>query len=106
MLRETVVAIQSAGGAPNRLLLLTVEFVREGSRWVATGQELGTSAYADSFEQARAEIEEAVSLQLNEVERLGFSDEHLREHNVSAIAIPKLESPGAADGWRLASRSA
>lgn len=61
---------------------LTFTFEKEGNNWVGVCLELGTSAYDSDLDEATKQLNEAVSLQLNELERLGFVDEFLAERNV------------------------
>lgn len=61
---------------------LTFRFKQEGPYWVGVCSELGTSAYGHTLSEAERELGEAIELQLNEIERLGFLEEYLRHHNV------------------------
>lgn len=82
-MRDHVLAFRMKADRPEYAVLLTVDFAKEpaeaGEVWTATCLELGTSAYAQSIEEARDQLQEAVQLQLNEVERLGFMEEYLEE---------------------------
>lgn len=64
-------------------LTLSLRLEQEGERWVGVCHELGTSAYADTFERALVELKEAVALQLNEVDRLGHLPLFLKDRNVT-----------------------
>ncbi len=49
--------------------------------------KLGTSAFADTLEELRKEIGDAVTLQLGEMERLGFFEDFLRDHNLRPVNL-------------------
>ena len=70
-MRETAVAVHRSIEGHDGLILLTLDLRRNGKSWLGTRIELGTAAYADSLEELREELLDAISLQLNEVERLG-----------------------------------
>ncbi len=64
---------------------LTFTFQQESGLWVGICTELGTSAFADTFEQMRSELREAVLLQLNEIERIADVREYLADNQVSIV---------------------
>lgn len=69
--RETIQVFHSdARGSLDFAITLTCTYSQEGDQWVGICDELGTSAFADTLDQARTETQEAVQLQLNEVERI------------------------------------
>ena len=80
------------------VITLTLLLNEEGERWVGECLELGTGAYGDSLEEAHEQLLEAVLLQLNEMERLGFIEDYLREHNVR---LQPLTEPTGKDRWSL-----
>ena len=49
--------------------------------------ELGTTTFADTLDELRKEISDAVTLQLDEIERLGFIEEFLRDHSVQPVLL-------------------
>ncbi|MBM3933943.1 MAG: hypothetical protein FJ319_06535 [SAR202 cluster bacterium] len=81
-MRETLVGLRTDNKQLVGVITLTVEFKQEDGQWVATCLELGTSTYAETLEAVQAEIAEAVDLHLNEVARLGFEDDFLKEMGV------------------------
>lgn len=93
-LRQNVVAIQYKVGKPVQAAMLTLEFHQEEGTWLGECLELGTATYASTLEEVRNELFEALSLQLNEVERLGFSDEFCQEHHVQLV--PLIQPKGKA----------
>ena len=84
-MREQPIAVETSERGPSNLVLLTLELTQEDDVWVGTCNELGTSAYADSLEELRGEIADALALQLNEATRLGFLDEYIKERNVRPL---------------------
>jgi len=80
-------------------VVLTLTFQQEEDQWVGACVELGTSTHASSLQEADEEMAEAIALQLNEVERLGFIAEYLAEHNVHEEPPPK---GGSQAPWVLA----
>ena len=86
-MRDTLVAVRTDGPNPRSILVLTVDLDRHEDVWTGTCFELGTSTYADTLDEMRKELGEAILLQLNEVERLGFMETYLREHGVVEIPL-------------------
>lgn len=86
-LRQALSVVHFKDGKPYGILTLSVEFRQEDSRWLAECLELGTAAYGDTLERAEAEVLEAISLQLNQVEEMGFVQKFLKEHGVQEVAI-------------------
>ena len=52
-------------------VVLTYKFNREGKRYTAYCEELGTATFGRSLKEAEARLEEAVGLHLNTLEELG-----------------------------------
>lgn len=97
-MRDSLVALQKDNeGKPAGIVVLTADIDEFDGKWVGTVLELGVSTYADSLNELRDELIEAVLLQLNEIERLGYVDEYLREHGVRKLELATqqedLESP-------------
>ena len=80
------------------VITLTLLLTEEGQRWVGECLELGTAAYGHSLEEVHEQLIEAVLLQLNEMERMGFIEDYLREHNVR---LQPLTEPTGKDRWSL-----
>ena len=91
-MREQAIAVEISERGPSNLVLLTLELTQEEDVWVGTCIELGTSAYADTIEELRGEIADAIGLQLNEAMRLGFIDEYIQERNVRTLPLIQLEN--------------
>lgn len=57
-------------------------YTQEAGQWVGVCEEFGTSAFSDTLARAQVELREALELQLNEVERLGYVREYLCLRNL------------------------
>ena len=85
-MRDLCVALQKDDeGNPLGIVVLTADIDEYEEQWVGTVLELGVSTYADSLDELRKELSDAILLQLNEIERLGYIDEYLREHGVRKL---------------------
>lgn len=86
--RETIQVFHSnVQGVPDYSIALTCTYSLEVGQWVGICTELGTSAFAETLEQARAELQEAVQLQLNEVEGLTDVQSYLAENRAGLQAL-------------------
>lgn len=64
-------------------IVLTVIFQREkDGRWRAKCKELGTSTFANTFDEIQEDIKEAIELHLNTLEEVGERDRFFKEHNI------------------------
>ena len=96
-MRETATVIhRNNQGSPDYVIVLTFEFCEESGQFVGVCLELGTSAFAETLQQTRLELREAVELQLNEVERLGFIDDYLSENHVRIVNMDADSTAGFA----------
>lgn len=93
---------QDAQGNPDFVLGLTLDYQQEEGQWVGVCLELGTSAFADTLEQADLELREAVELQVNGMEQLGYLHEYLEAREVQIIPINPVTNPVA--GFTLAAQ--
>ena len=91
-------------GVPRHTAAVSARFFPEGAVWVGICDELGTSAYADSIEEARTQLAEAIVLHLNEAQRLGFIDELLKTRGVVVMRVPDPTpaTKGRSNEWELA----
>ncbi|MBI4307183.1 MAG: hypothetical protein HY684_00035 [Chloroflexi bacterium] len=96
-MRGPFVAVRFSNGHLAEVVVLTLDFRQEGERWLVECLETGTAAYAETLAQARTELLEAVLLQLNEIEKLGFSKEFLEEHQITAVRL-SLPEQSASQG--------
>jgi hypothetical protein len=102
MMQGKLAAIRTEQNGPKAIFFLTLAFEQEGPVWTATCLELGTSTYANDIHTVQNEIFEAIALQLNEVERLGFIDDYLKEHGITVFPIPPGKpSQKDSDRWQL-----
>ncbi|MDE2788475.1 MAG: hypothetical protein OXL37_17715 [Chloroflexota bacterium] len=94
---ETVQVIhRDKSGAPDYTINLTLNYCQESGQWVGVCEELGTSAYADTFGQMKIELREAVELQLNEMERLSDIRDYLAHYQVTVTPIELPQQSGFA----------
>ena len=95
-MRDTIIAIhyQKKPRSPDFVFPLTIDLGRDGEAWTGTCLELGTSTFGDTMEEVRTELQEAITLQLNEMERLGFIEEYLAENRVPIIRFPDASASG------------
>jgi predicted RNase H-like HicB family nuclease len=63
-------------------IVLTFQFRKEGRRWIACCEELGTSTFGRSIPEAEKRIEEAVFLHLNTLEDVGERDRFFKDNSI------------------------
>jgi len=63
-------------------IAVTLKFKKEGRRWTALCEELGTASYGRSLPEAETRIKEAVLLHLNTLEEVGECERFLRKHGI------------------------
>ncbi len=63
-------------------VVLTAKFRREGRRWTAYCEELGTATFGRSLPEAERKIKEAVVLHLNTLEDVGERERFFKEYNI------------------------
>ncbi len=85
MRHTTTVIHRNKESSPDYVIVLTFDFKQESGQWVGICLELGTSAFADNLEQTRLELQEAVELQLNEMERLTEVRDYLAVNRVHTV---------------------
>ena len=88
-MRETKVVLRYRNSEPVTGVLLTLEFQEEDGRWLGECIEFGTAAFANSLPEVKKELTEAILLQLNEMEALGFIEGFLHEHKAVSVAISR-----------------
>jgi predicted RNase H-like HicB family nuclease len=101
-MRDTVLALRTGAERTQSVILLTVDFQEYEGQWVGTILELGVSTYADTLDELRSELTDALLLQLNEIERLGFTDEYLKEQGVKQLVLPDKLDDKTDHNWELA----
>ena len=92
MIRDTVHFVhtsrdENGKGHPDYFVHLTFSFVQEDGQWCGNCIELGAAAFADTLEQARAQLSDSANLQLTGVERLNELPEYLDKNGVSRFQI-------------------
>jgi predicted RNase H-like HicB family nuclease len=63
-------------------IAVTLKFQKEGRRWAAYCEELGTATYGRSIQEALVRIKEAVVLHLDTLEEVGECERFLRDHGI------------------------
>ena len=87
-MRESVTVIHTDDkGSSDYAITLTCTYSQESGQWVGVCEELGTSTFSGSLEDTQVELREALELQLNEVERLGYEREYLDRNEVTVVPI-------------------
>ncbi|MDV2989061.1 MAG: hypothetical protein P3T54_02715 [Dehalogenimonas sp.] len=66
----------------NGYIQLTLEFSREGRRWLGRCRELGTSTFGRTLTEADAKLREAVDCHLNTLEEVGERERFFRDHHI------------------------
>ena len=61
---------------------LTLSFEQEGSDWVGTCPELGTSTFADTLAECQAELEELVTEHLDVLDEVGERERFFEEWGI------------------------
>ncbi len=64
-------------------VVLTYKFGKEGRRWTAYCEELGTATFGRSLPEAKERLKEAVWLHLNTLENVGERERFFREHKIT-----------------------
>lgn len=70
---------------------LTYRFEKEGSDWVGTCVELGTSTFGRSLPRVKRELETLVTEYLNVLEEDGTRERIFRENNIVIQPAPVAE---------------
>ena len=74
-------------------ITLTLQFEKEGRRWVGVCEELGTSTYSRSLPETEKLLAEAVVLHLNTLEDVGERERFFKEHGIEIHNIkPRTET--------------
>ena len=63
-------------------VVLTLKFHKQGRRWTALCEELGTATFGRSLPEADQRLKEAVLLHLNTLEDVGECERFFKEHNI------------------------
>lgn len=68
---------------PLGYVILTLKYHKEGDRWLARCEELGTATFGRTLEEAQERIREAVTCHLDTLEDVGERERFFREHNIA-----------------------
>ena len=63
-------------------VVLTLKFHKQGRRWTAICEELGTATFGRSLPEADQRLKEAVILHINTLEDVGERERFFKEHNI------------------------
>lgn len=63
-------------------ITVTLEFQKEGKRWAAYCEELGTATFGRSIPEAERKLKDAVLLHLNTLEDVGERDRFFKENSI------------------------
>lgn len=63
-------------------IVLTTIFRKEGDVWTARCEELGTSTFGESFDEAKESLKEAIALHLNTLEKVGERKRFFEENGI------------------------
>jgi len=100
-MRESCVALRYKDGKPFQAVILTLDFHKEDTLWVASCLELGTATDDSDIEVARKELLENISLQLDGAEELGFIAEYLKERNIHVFSLPREQTRTNVATWAV-----
>ena len=62
---------------------LTCKYHKEARKWVAVCDELGTSTFGRTLDEAERKLDEAILMHLNTLEDVGERERFFRENNIS-----------------------
>jgi predicted RNase H-like HicB family nuclease len=72
-------------------VVFTLKFKKEGRKWVALCEELGTSTFAPTLLEAQKRIQDAVTCHLNALEEVGERVRFFSENNIKMVYIKPRE---------------
>ena len=61
---------------------LTLEFTKEGNKWLGYCKELATATFGNTFEEAIDNLKEAVVLHIETLKDVGEWERFCKEHNI------------------------
>jgi len=68
-------------------VVLTCKFYKEGTRWVGVCDELGTSAFGLTIEDAKIKLSDLVILNLNTLDEVGERDRFFAENGIKLHTV-------------------
>ena len=63
-------------------VVLTLKFHKQGRRWTALCEELGTATFGRSLPEADQRLKEAILLHISTLEDVGERERFFKEHNI------------------------
>jgi predicted RNase H-like HicB family nuclease len=72
-------------------VILTCKYHKEGQKWVGVCEELGTSTFADTFEDVQDRLQEAIALHLSTLERVGERERFFKENKIKLYLVKPKE---------------
>jgi predicted RNase H-like HicB family nuclease len=63
-------------------IVLTIIFRKEDDVWTARCEELGTSTFGETFDEAKESLKEAITLHLNTLEKVGERKRFFEENGI------------------------
>ena len=63
-------------------VVLTLKFQKQGRRWTALCEELGTATFGRSLPEADQRLKEAILLHINTLDDVGERESFFKEHNI------------------------
>jgi predicted RNase H-like HicB family nuclease len=63
-------------------VVLTLKFHKQGRRWTALCEELGTATFGRSLPEADQRLKEAILLHINTLDDVGERESFFKEHNI------------------------
>ena len=73
-------------------ITITLQFRKEGRRWVACCDELGTATFGRSIPEAERKLKEAIVLHLNTLEDVNERERFFEQHSIKFYRTkPPLE---------------
>ena len=72
----------------DKFIILTGIFKKENDIWTAECPELGTATFANTLEEAKEDLGEAILLHLSTLEEVGECKRFLKENNIKIYRKP------------------
>lgn len=102
MLHENVAILHYDGDAVSEVLILTAVFSQDGDQWTGECLELGTAMDADTLEEARKDLYEAIGLVVDQVNRDGCADAYFRDHGVQPMPVVRTGAGSGCEAYIFA----
>lgn len=71
-------------------IVLTCKYHKEGAKWVAICEELGTSTFGKTLNESQERLEEAIELHVSTLEKVGELKRFIEENKIKIhIGLPR-----------------